>query len=194
MKGYARLVRAGYDPREAHKVFQHLADEVKALGVEEPYFFSSHPKLVERINAFNSLAAKHKGGGRVGSDTYNSIVKPIRLYALSKDLGQDRYKSVILVMEDKKMSRYYPSAGYYYLAEAYIRRDEKGDPGKALQAYHKAERLSPNYAPTFNRLGMYYMKKGDKGKARQYFGRYLGLAPKNARDRSYVEQYIRSLN
>ena len=194
MKGYARLVRAGYNPGEAHKVFQHLADEVKALGVEEPYFFSSHPKLTDRINEFKRLAANHKKGGRIGSDSYNNIVRPIRLYALGKDVGQDRYKSVILVMEDRKMSRYYPAASYYYLGEAYARRDEKGDAARAIKAYHKAEKLSPNYAPTFNRLGMYYMKKGDKRAARRYFGKYLGLAPKNARDRGYVEQYIKSLN
>lgn len=193
MKGYARLVKAGYDPHEAHKAFEQLAKEVKALGIEEPYFFSSHPQLVERIDAFKELAAKHKSGGRVGTEDYNQVVQPIRLEALRKDVGQDRYKSVILVMEDTNLRRYYPAAGYYYLGEAYIRRDEKNDSQKALQAFQTAEKLAPNFAPTYKSLGMHYMKADNKGRAREYFNKYLVLASKDAGDRAYVQQYISSL-
>lgn len=192
-KGYERLVASGYDPREAHKVFQHLADEVKMLKIEEPYFFSSHPRLTERIDEFKRLAANHTGGGRVDAETYNSIMDPVRLDALRKDIGQDNFKSVILVMEDSKKSRYYPAAGHFYLGEAYSRRDEKNDANKALDAYKTAERLSPKFAPTYMRLGLHYMKAGNKTAARRYFQRYLSLAPKEAGDRSYVQQYLNSL-
>jgi predicted Zn-dependent protease len=194
IKGYERLVKAGYDPREAHKVFQQLANEVKTLGVEEPYFFSSHPKLIERIETFKELSARHKRGGRTGVEDYNRVMPPIRLEALRKDVGQDRYQSVIMVMEDNNLRRYYPPAGYYFLGEAYLRRDEKNDTARALQAYQKAAQLAPNYAPTYKSLGMHYMKKGDKPRARQYFNRYLSLASKDDRDRAYVQQYVGSLN
>lgn len=193
VKGYERLVKAGYDPREAHKIFQHLANEVKTLGVEEPYFFSSHPKLVDRIDEFKRLSAQHKGGGRIGSKAYNRVMTPIRLAALRKDIGQHRYKSVILVMEDGQLRQHYPAASYFYLGEAYNRRDEENDTGKALKAYKQAEKLSPKFAPTYMRLGMHYMKTGDKGRARRYFKRYLRLAPKDARDRDYVKHYLTSL-
>lgn len=192
-RGYERLVKAGYNPNDAYKVFQRLADEVKALGTKEPYFFSSHPKLVERIETFKELAARHKGGGRLGAEEYNQVIQPIRLEALRKDVGQDRFQSVILVMEDNNLRRYYPAAGYYYLGEAYSRRDQKNDPQKALQAFQTAERLSPNYAPTYEKLGMHYMKAGNKGQALHYFNKYLSLAPMDARDRGYVQQYISSL-
>lgn len=192
-KGYERLVKAGYDPHEAHRVFEKLANEVKALGIEEPYFFSSHPQLVERIDTFKEMSAKQKRGGRVGTEEYNRVVQPIRLEALRKDIGQDRYQSVILVMEDADLRRYYPAAGYYYLGEAYVRRDERSDAEKALRAFQTAEKHAPNFAPTYKSLGMHYMKAGDKGRARDYFNKYLALAPKDARDRAYVQQYIRSL-
>lgn len=192
-KGYERLIKAGYNPHEAHKVFEHLAKEVKILEIEEPYFFSSHPQLVERIETFKELAAKQKRSGRVGATEYNRVVQPIRLEALRKDVGQDRYKSVILVMEDDKMRRYYPAAGYYYLGEAYMRRDQKSDPEKAVRAFHTAEKLSPKFAPTYKSLGMHYMKSGNKGRAREYFNKYLSLASKDARERAYVQQYINSL-
>jgi len=192
-KGYERLIKSGYNPLEAHKVFQALANEVRILGIQEPFFFSSHPKLVERIETFKELAAKHKGGGRTGAEEYNRFIQPIRLEALRKDVGQDRFKSVILVMEDQNLRRYYPAAGYYYLGEAYLRRDQKDDTQKALQAFKTTERLAPTYAPTYKRLGMHYMKIGNKGQALQYFNKYLSLASSDAQDRSYVQQYIGSL-
>lgn len=193
LKGYERLVRIGYDPHDAHKVFRTLANEVKAVGTKEPYFFSSHPKMIERIETFTELAAKHKSGGRLGAEEYNRVVQPIRLDVLRKDVDQNRFKSVILVMEDKNLRRYYPAAGYYYLGEAYLRREKKGDPQKALQAFQTAEKHSPNFAPTYKSLGMHYLKTGNKSQAVQYFNKYLSLAPRDARDRDYVQQYVSSL-
>jgi beta-barrel assembly-enhancing protease len=192
-KGYERMVKAGYDPREAHMVFQHLAEEVRSLKVDEPYFFSSHPRLTERIEEFKRLSAQHKGGGRVEAQGYANAMATVRLDALRKDIGQNRYHSVILVMEDAAKSRMYPPAGHFYLGEAYSRRDEKDDAAKALNAYKAAERLAPKFAPTFMRLGMHSMKTGNKSAARRYFEQYLSLAPKDAADRGYVQQYLSSL-
>lgn len=193
MKGYERVVKSGYDPHETYKVFERLADEVKTLGIKEPYFFSSHPRLVERIETFKELSAKSRHGGRLGKRKYNKIISSIRLAALKKDMGQDRYQSVILVMEDHELRSYFPAAGYYYLGEAYLRRDKKNDVKLAMNSFHKAERLAPNYAPTYKRLGMHYMKAGYKKRALRYFNKYLRLAPRNAQDKSYVQQYVNSL-
>src|SRR5262249_19280032 len=193
MKGYERLVKAGYDSHEAHKAFEQLAKEVKALGIEEPYFFSSHPKLVERIDTFKELAAKQKSGGRGGGGEYNQGGEPIRPGALRQDLGAGRLHRGVLLMGESNLRRYYPAAGYYYLGEAYIHRDEKNDSQKALQAFQTAERLAPNFAPTYKSLGMHYMKAGNNTQAREYFNKYLKLASKDADDRAYVQQYISSL-
>ena len=56
-----------------------------------------------------------------------------------------------------------------------------------------AERLAPKFAPTYMRLGLHYMKTGDKATARRYFEQYLSLAPKDAGDRNYAQQYMNSL-
>lgn len=192
-KGYERLVKAGYTPKEAHKVFEHLADEVQLLEIEEPYFYSSHPSLKERIDEFKKLSADYHGNGVVGEKSYNSVITPLRLDALRKDIGQDRFKSVIHVLEDSNKMSLYPSASYYYLGEAYMRRDEDGDEAKAVKAYKQAEKLAPKFSPTYMRLGMHYMKKGDKGKAKRYFKKYLSVAPRDARERDYARQYLKSL-
>lgn len=192
-KGYERLVKSGYNPHESYKVFKYLADEIKSLDVKEPYFFSTHPRLVERIESYTKLSAKYRHGGRKGYERYNRLMRPLRLHVLEKDLGQGRYKSVILVMEEKRARSLYPAAAQYYLGEAYRLRAEKGDDQRALKALHRAAKRAPGFAPTYKALGMRYMKKRNMSKARYYFRRYLAIAPRNARDRSYVQSYLRSL-
>ena len=192
-KGFERLVKTGYDTRESHKVFKYLADEIKALDVKEPYFFSSHPKLLDRIEKFKALSKNSKRGGRKGYKTFNRMMRPLRLQVLKNDLGQDRYKNIILVLTEKRAARLYPGASQYYLGEAYRRRGDKGDERRALKAFKSAEKSAPAFAPTYKVLGVHYMKKRNKGKARYYFSRYLAVAPKNARDREYVRSYMGSM-
>ncbi len=191
--GFKRLVRSGYDPRESYKVFQHFANEAKSFDHKEPYFFSTHPKMVERINSFKKLAANSRRSGVKGTVRYNRLMRPLRLRVLEKELGLGRYKSIILVMKEKRARRLYPAAAQYYLGEAYRLRGDKGDSARAIRAFHRAEKRAPNFAPTFKALGMHYMKKRNKSKARSYFNRYLAVAPQNARGRGYVISYLRSL-
>src|SRR6266446_4607823 len=53
--GMANLVRAGYDPKEASKVFDRLRQESKDRGSLETFFFGSHPKLTERVATTTDL-------------------------------------------------------------------------------------------------------------------------------------------
>src|SRR6266480_5926898 len=55
LEGMERLVRAGYDPKEAPKVFGLLQSESKDRGSLETFFFGSHPKLQERIDTTSEL-------------------------------------------------------------------------------------------------------------------------------------------
>lgn len=192
-KGYERVVKAGYDPHETYKPFKYLADDIKALGIKEPYFFSSHPKLVERIDSFKSLAKNSHKGGKKGFSSFNSLMRPLRLEVLRRDIGRDNYKSVISLLTEKRASRIFPPASQFYLGQAYQRRGEEGDDKKAMKAFQAAAAKAPSFAPTYKVLGVHYMKKRNKSKARYYFDRYLALAPSNARDREYVKSYMRSL-
>ena len=53
--GMESLVRAGYDPAEAPKVFELLRAESKDRGSLETFFFGSHPRLTERIDTTREL-------------------------------------------------------------------------------------------------------------------------------------------
>ncbi|MDH4190340.1 MAG: M48 family metalloprotease [Betaproteobacteria bacterium] len=186
--GYRRLTKVGYDTRESVKVFRHLAREAEALGDKGDFFYSSHPKLEERIEVYEDLNKSKKPGGSVGKQEYVRQIGPLRLACLESDLSMDRYKSVMLALGDKARLADYPPQARFYLAEAYLRRGDKGDEQHAFDAYHAALKAAPGFAPTYRALGIHHMKKKDYSRAEAYFARYLQLAP-NAPDRDYVKNY-----
>ena len=191
--GYQRLMRAGYDPSQASKTFEHLAAEVKALEIDEPFFFASHPQLMERIESFQQLSnTSPQHGGYLGVDEYRAAMRGVKLASLESDLARQRYKSVLLVLENEAVRRQYPPEANYYLGEAYRQRSNAGDDARAERAYREAVETAQQFAPPYRALGIYHMKKIDSSTARAYFKRYLTLAP-NAPDRAYIEAYFTQL-
>ncbi len=187
--GYQRLVAAGYAPRESIKTFEHLQAEIKAADIKEPYFFSSHPKLQERIDNFTELS-KDAQGGEVAHDRFVESTAPLRLESLDADLAAYRYKQILLVLGDRDTRREYPPEAGYYLGEAYRLRNETGDPDRAEQEFRLTIETAPRFAPPHRALGYLLYKRGDKTAAAGFFRRYLELAPA-APDRGYVEAVLR---
>ena len=62
-EGFQRLQAAGYDVSQAPVTFEYLLVEVEALDIDEPYFFSTHPGLRERIDSFRELVKQHGSAG-----------------------------------------------------------------------------------------------------------------------------------
>ncbi|MBI4562140.1 MAG: M48 family metallopeptidase, partial [Candidatus Rokubacteria bacterium] len=61
-EGMARLAKAGYDPKEAPKVFELLRKDYGDRGPIETFFFGSHPRLAERIeNTTQLLKTRYAG-------------------------------------------------------------------------------------------------------------------------------------
>lgn len=68
-------------------------------------------------------------------------------------------------------------------------RNDDGDEEKAIAAYEKALLTNAPPAETDRALGLLWMKRGEKSKARSAFRRYLERQPK-ADDRGMIESYI----
>jgi predicted Zn-dependent protease len=189
--GYKRLVAAGYSGKEAPKTFEHLIAEIKALDIDEPFFFASHPKLQDRVENLAALS-QNAANGRVGHEAYVLAVRDVRITALQEDLAAYRYKQLILVLSDPERRREYPPEAGYFLGEAYRLRNEEGDADKAVREYTLSMEMAPQFASAYRALGLLYYKRGDKALAAPLFKRYLELAP-TAPDREYVEIYLKDL-
>ena len=191
--GFARLQAAGYDVSQAPVTFEYLLAEVDALDIDEPYFFSTHPRLQERIQSFSQLVRQSGEANRYrGEQAYHDQLEKLQLELLQDYLELGQYQSVLLILErDDAFTRYPPSA-QFYLGEAYRLRGEEGDSERAANAYQAALQLAPGFAPTYRALGLHYMKSDQPEQAEYFFKRYLELRP-DAPDKGYIELYRSSL-
>lgn len=187
--GYQRLVAAGYSAKEAPRTFEHLIAEIKALDIDEPFFFASHPKLQDRVDSFKELS-KDAANGQPAYEPYVVAVRDVRLFTLQEDLDAYRYKQLILVLSDPERRREYPPEAGYFLGEAYRLRNQEGDADLAKSEYTLSLELAPRFAPSYRALGLLHYKRGEKALAAPLFKRYLELAPA-APDREYVEAYLK---
>lgn len=190
--GYERLLAAGYDPRESVRVFESMLREVRALDIDQPVFFSSHPRLQERIESFRDLSSRAAAGGFTGRDEYVRTMREVYVADLETQLRFARYKAVIYLLEDEARRALYPAHADYYLGEAYRQRNDKGDRQKAEAAYRQALAAAPDFAPSYRALGVLLYQQKRHAEARPLLEQYLQRAP-SAPDRAYVDQYLANM-
>jgi tetratricopeptide (TPR) repeat protein len=165
-------------------------EEIDTLGIDEPFFFSSHPALRERIKNFTQLSlAQPSSGGIVAAERFRDMTMGIRITVLESDLASDRCQSVILVLERDDVQSRYPAYAAYYLGEAYRRCGDKNQSDKVVRAYRKAIRQKPDFAPSYHALGVQLFKQRQYEQAQVYLQRYLDLKP-DGRHAGYVNHYL----
>ena len=191
VQGFARLKKAGYDVRESPRVFEHLMADIKAEGIEEPFFFASHPKLAARVENMKKLSAgAPSGGDGTSSVDYAETMAKLRMDNLEHMLSMGRAKSALIMLGDPERLPELPPQAQYYVGEAYRLRGQEGDVKLAEDAYVKAIEVAPEFAPSYRALGVLRLKANHYADAQRYLDRYLELAP-NAPDRKYVESYLK---
>jgi predicted Zn-dependent protease len=188
-QGYKRLVAAGYDPREAPKLFKLMMDEIKASGVDEPFFFSDHPKLQDRYDNYLRMSKDAQPPKDLAPDRYLATFADLRLASLKAEISMARCKQVIALLKEPERRGDYPPYVDYYLGEAYRQRGDKGDDALMKAAYLKAIAAAPGFAPPHRALGMELLKAGAYDDAIRELEKYLSLA-QNATDRAYAQMYL----
>lgn len=192
-QGFERMLLAGYSVREGAKIFEILEAESRLLEINEPFFFSSHPRLRERIESYRELAARDaRADGRVDAERFLKGARAARIGWLEAELDRAQHKSVIHHLTRDGAGDRYPPYSSYYLAEAYRLRAEEGDEQKAEAACRQALAAAPEFAPPYRALGLLLLKRRDYLNAKSLFEQYLRLAPR-ASDRGYVESYLEQI-
>ena len=182
---------AGYDIRESPKLFRHLKDQLVEEGIEEPFYFGSHPRLQERIDNYERLIAE-KGGGGKGTVRQTVFRKKTALLVLENailELKAGRFERAIKNTEKYLAVKPKSSRGYFVMGEIYRQMEEEDSLKQAAKHYRKAVKLRRSYPDAHKGLGLVYLKQGKKKKAKKEFNTYLKLSPK-APDKEYVKQYI----
>ncbi len=191
--GLALMVKAGYDPAEAPKLFYELKREVEAEKIDEPFFYATHPRLAERIDTYESLLEREyrdRRGGAKNEAVFLEKTARVVLDDARMELKAGRF-AVAQRSADKYIGiRPRDAQGAYVLGEVFRQRWEAGDADRAKAQYQKAIALDRTFADANKGLGLIHFKRGEKRMAKSAFEQYLVLAPK-APDRAYVEETIR---
>ena len=94
-QGLALVAAAGLDVSQAKRPFEHLAAWVKEEELEEPFVYSTHPRLQDRIESYDRLV-KGKYAGRKGDGgevRYRTATAHLLVAAARLDLAAGRFRA-----------------------------------------------------------------------------------------------------
>jgi len=201
--GMEKLVRAGYDPNEAPKVFQLLLSESKDRGSLETFFFGSHPKLQERITTTTELvntqyAAAAAAADRVKtSEEFGLRMRTVVRENALLDIRAGRFKLAqaqldrvaAITPKDPTLHLYYGDLYRLQSQRARGAADKDDFARKALEHYERSADLDPAFPDPFRQLGFLYYQQKDTDRAREAFRKYLALKP-DAPDAKRIREYL----
>lgn len=183
--GYSLVLmgRAGYDPREAPKVWQHLIEERRAedKNVDSAFFLATHPAARERVDAMQRLSVKAKKrwkkANRLGRKSYLAALRPYRARLLRDELQLHRFERSQALLDLLKKDGHNMAELHYFQGELYRLRSKDGDRKLALAAYRKAMRAGKPPAELHRAMGLTLLKENQRAQARKSFQRYLHRNP-----------------
>jgi predicted Zn-dependent protease len=188
------MVNAGYDPREAVKVIENIARYVEQEDIKEPFFFSTHPRLAESKVSFQRLVeTEYKGCvGRQGKKEFTTSATRTVLDNAFLEMARGRFQLAQESIENCIAVEADNCKAHFALAELLRQRGLEGDHEKAAREYLLAIELEPQFGEAHRGIGLLYYKAGRTDLARQHFRTYLELNSA-AKDRAYIEQYLREI-
>ena len=190
--GLDLMAQAGYDPRQALNLFEHLRQEIEIEGVKEPFFFGTHPSVQQRIeNASLWLATEYSGkdAGLINSEIFRSRLNELVLDNARLDLRIGRFYIAQSSVE-KYLRRNPDDAGaHYLLGEIFRQQGRQDDTEKAIKQYKKAIVLDPSFPAPHKAMGLMHYEEGERRLAQKFFETCLLLSP-NAPDKAYIQGYL----
>ncbi len=191
--GLDLAVKANYDPREVLKLFELLQQEIEIEGIEEPYFFGSHPNVQQRIENINNwLSEKYRGKitGVKNKDEFQSRIFRLVLDNARLDLRQGRFFVAQRTVEKFLAVEPNDARAYFLLGEIFRQRGRQDDAAAAIKNYEKSISLNPSFAEPHKAMGLIHYKDGEKLLAKKYFESCLLLSPDTA-DKAYIQGYLK---
>jgi beta-barrel assembly-enhancing protease len=205
--GMDNLVRAGYDPKEAPKVFALLRSESKDRGSLETFFLGSQPKLTERIETTEALLrTRYAQAALDPTTTRDTDDFRLRMRSVGRDNALEDIRAGRFDLAQRQLDRVLAITPMDAIAHTYYgdlhrlkaqrardvaRRDEHAR--LALASYQTAIDLDPTAPEPHRQLGFLYYQQKDTAKAKAAFEKYLSLGPAAA-DARRVKEYLVELD
>jgi predicted Zn-dependent protease len=205
--GMQNLVRAGYDPKEAPKVFELLRSESRDRGSLETFFFGSHPKLTERIETTRELVATRYAQAAANPAAVRDTEDfQVRMRSVVRENAAEDIRAGRFAVAQRQLDRVLavtprdPVAHMYYgdlhRLQSQGARDaaqKARSEGLALAAYEQAAALDLTLPEPYRQLGFLYYQQKQNAHARDAFRKYLALKPE-APDAKRIKEYLVELD
>jgi tetratricopeptide (TPR) repeat protein len=192
--GLVLMRRAGYDPREAAKVWGNLLDELRATPENDPaknsVLFASHPASDERRSTLEAMAEGQQGDTRV--EAYRERIAPLRRDLLDDEVKRARPNETIALMD--RLLAQEPAQPDLLQARGETRRlrNDVGDPTLALNDFNAAIQSGHERVATHRSLGYLYRSLDRPIDARSAWEHYLERAP-DAPDAALIQQQLQEI-
>jgi predicted Zn-dependent protease len=194
--GFELMKQAGYDTREAAKVWEALIAERKASEAPTQFiFFSTHPATEERVKTLKNLANELNSDGKdgiIGKEKYLAAIRPFRAAWLRSELQKDDFKATKAVFDRLFKTGDNLAELNFFQGELCRLRCQKGDNELAIKAYQKSQSEGSPPPELFRSLGLVYWRNGQKKEACASFKKYLQIKP-DAHDKQIINSYIEQL-
>jgi beta-barrel assembly-enhancing protease len=183
-EGFRAMVKAGFDPMESVRAFEHLQYEIVEERIEEPFFFATHPRIEERVSILRNLVNKQRtpetpeASRMKKSEAYLNRMERLVVDNAILDARRGRSQtaqSAVELLLRRRLNR----ADLQFASGEIYRLSGKGETEtlKAVAAYEKTVRLDPNHAKAYRELGFLYRTRNRRKEALEAFGRYIEISP-----------------
>jgi beta-barrel assembly-enhancing protease len=189
--GLALMEKAGYDPREAAKVWANLLAEVNAnpaVDKDAPNpMMATHPAAAERARTLADLSAGR--GGKLGQAEYQRVLAPLRYALLDDELKRGRHPETLALLGRMLALNPADAELLYFRGEMRRQRAGPGDTDAALADLKAAAAAGNEPAAVHRALGYLYRGLEQPEAARLAFQTYLDKHPA-APDAGLIRHYL----
>lgn len=190
--GITLMRHAGYDPREAAKVWGNLRAELAAVPGGDPTkaspMFATHPASDERAETLTRLA-ESATGGFVGQAEYQDRLAPFQFDLLEDELKRGQHAESLALL-DRLVARSPQRADLlYFRGETRRLRAQTDDFDAARADLERAVALGNEPAQVHRALGYIHQKQERVPQAQAAFARYVERLP-DAPDANLIRSYL----
>lgn len=202
-----RLVRAGYDPKEALRAFERLRREARSGGPAEIFYLGNDAALGERLATTARLLATDYVVAASAPDTirtsgdFDDAVAAVARDNARLELAAGRFRAAQEQLDRALAVRPGDARAHLVYGDLFRLRAQRARGAadrdelarRALDAYDRAASLDPALGEVARHVGLLYYQQGQVARALEAFTRYLTTSP-DAPDAARVSEYVEALS